>query len=161
MSRVRRPGAAGFDASVPETVPLPPDAWRHYRHFSWVVHEQRIILLVLAFFLAAGLWIWCLALNLRHRPPEIVPAGPSLKEAAAAFYGAPEISYDSLALFLQGSLPLLYATDEAGHPLLPLAQGLVAPDIYRKAEERLDASSAQVRKNRMTQSLTLAEIDDV
>jgi hypothetical protein len=136
-------------------------AWRHYRHFSWVVHEQRIVLLVLGFFLAGSLWIWRLAACLEARPPLFVRAGPSLRETAGAFYGKPEASYDALALFLQGSVPLLFATSDAGHPLLPLAQGLVAPDIYRRAQERLDGSALQVLKNRMTQSLTLTEVDDL
>ena len=159
-SRPRRPAGAEV-RQIPAHAGLPAEAWRHYRHFSWVVYEQRIVLLVLGFFLAGSLWVWRLATHLEARPPLFVRAGPSLREAAAAFYGRPEASYDALALFLQGSVPLLFSTSEAGHPLLPLAEGLVAPEIYRRAQERLDGTAPQVRKNRMTQSLTLTEIDDV
>ena len=86
---------------------------------------------------------------------------PSLKEAAARFYGFPEVSYDQLAFFLHGCLPLLYAADDSGHPLLPLVQGLVAPEVYREAERRLDGSGPAMLAHRMTQSLTLSGVSDV
>jgi len=56
---------------------------------------------------------------------------------------------------------LLYGADEAGHRLLPLAQGLVAPEIYTEAEHRLAQSGQTVSANRVTQSLTLTGVGDV
>ena len=140
---------------------MPPEAWTHYRRFSWVVHEQRLLVLVLGVFLAACIGIWALALNLGRKPAVVVRAGPSLKEAAVAFYGAPDVSYDAVAFFLHGCLPLLYSIDDSGHPLLALAQGLVAPEVYGEAERRLNASGPDVQANRMTQSLALTGITDV
>ena len=161
--RLRRPSgdSAIPDFRVPPSAPIPPEAWRHYRHFSWVVHEQRLVVLVLGFLFGGCALVWTAAWQLRTKPPLVLRAGPSLKAAAAAFYGFPEISYDQLAFFLHGCLPLLHSTDDAGHPLLPLAQGVVAPDVYREAEARLDASAPDVLANRMTQSLTLTGVSDV
>ncbi len=146
---------------VSNAIPLPPVAWRHYRHFAWVIHEQRLLVLVLGFLLAACALVWSLAWHLQRKPAVVVRAAPSLKEAAAAYYGIPEISYDQMAFFLHGCLPLLYAADDGGHRLLPLAQGLVAPEIYTAAERRLDQSAPAVLANRITQSLTITGVSDV
>ena len=81
--------------------------------------------------------------------------------AAAAFYGVTDISYDQLVFFLHGCLPLLYTVDDGGHPLLPLAEGLIAPAIYEEAEKRLNTDAKEVEANHMTQSLTLTGISDV
>ena len=97
----------------------------------------------------------------RPQAPGRRRAGPSLKEAAAAFYGVPDISYDAVAFFLNGCLPLLYSIDDSGHPLLALAQGLVAPEVYGEAERRLGASGHDVQANRMTQGLALTGVTDV
>jgi hypothetical protein len=145
----------------PDEISLPPVAWRHYRHFSWVMHEQRLLGLVFGFLLAACGLVWSLAWHLQRKPAVVIRAAPSLKEAAAAFYGVPEISYDQMAFFLHGCLPLLYATDDGGHRLLPLAQGLVAPEIYTAAEHRLNQSGPAVLANRITQSLTITGVSDV
>lgn len=149
-------------AAVPAKAGLPPQLWRHYRHFAWVIHEQRLFVLVLGFLMGGVALVWSTAWHLSRKPPVVVRAGPSLREEAAAFYGAPEISYDQLAFFLQGCLPLLYAADDAvGHPLLALAQGLVAPEIYRAAERRLNESGADIHSHRMTQNLTITEVGQV
>ena len=147
--------------SFPEEIALPPAVWRHYRHFSWVIHEQRLLVLVFGFLLGASGLIWSLAWHLQLKPAVVVRAAPSLKEAAAAFYGVPEISYDQMAFFLHGCLPLLYATDDSGRRLLPLAQGLVAPEIYTAAERRLNQAGPTVQANRITQSLTITSVSDV
>ena len=147
--------------TVPAEITLPPAAWRHYRHFAWVIHEQRLLVLVLGLLLAACGLVWSLAWRLQHKPAVVVRAAPSLKEAAADFYGIPEISYDQMAFFLHGCLPLLYATDDGGHRLLPLAQGLVAPEIYTAAERRLNQAGPAVLANRITQSLTITGVSDV
>jgi hypothetical protein len=147
--------------SPPADLTLPPAAWRHYRHFSWVIHEQRLMVLVLGFLLAACGLVWSLVWQLRHKPAVVVRAAPSLKEAAAAYSGVPEISYDQLAFFLHGCLPLLYATDEGGHRFLPLAQGLVAPEVYTAAERRLNQAGPAVLANRITQTLTITGVSDV
>jgi hypothetical protein len=154
-----RPDAA--NAGIPDGVPMPASVWRHYRHFSWVLCEQRLLLLVLGALLAAGAMVWCMALHLRDRQPVVVRSGPSLKEAASAYYGAPGISYNQLAFFLNACLPLLYAIDGTGHPLLPLAQGFVAPEIYDAAQARLDRSRKEVLANSMTQALSISAITDV
>lgn len=146
---------------MPREVALPPAAWRHYRHYSWVIYEQRLMLLILGFLLIVCALVWSLAWHLQHKPAIVVRAAPSLKEAAAAFYGVPEISYDQVAFFLHGCLPLLYAADDGGHAMLPLAQGLVAPDIYSEAEHRLNESGADVAANGMTQSLSITGMTDV
>ena len=156
-----RPAAPGVAERIPAAAPQPPELWRHYRQFAWVVFEQRLILLIFAVLLAAAALVGSLAWHLQTKPPLVVRAAPSLKEEAAAFYGAPELSYDQLAFFLHGCLPLLYAADDSGHPLLPLAEGLVAPEIYRAAERRLSASGAEVAANRMTQNLSLTAITQV
>lgn len=140
---------------------LPTEVRSHYRHFAWVVHEQRLLMLVLAFLAAACGMVWILAWRLARKAPAVVRAPASLKEAAAAFYGVPEVAYDQMAFFLHGCLPLLYAADENGHLLLPLAQGLVAPEIYTRAERRLDAARRAVAANRVTQALTLTGVSDV
>ena len=157
--RLRRKTAAG--PGVPRGTDMPGEVWTHYRHFSWVIHEQRLILLVLGVLLANCIAVWVLAFDLGRKHPAVVRSGPSLKEAAAAFYGVPDISYDAVAFFLNGCLPLLYAIDDSGHPLLPLAQGLVAPEVYGDAERRLGASGPDVQANRMTQGLALTGIADV
>lgn len=157
--RVRR--TAADDPGVPRGTDMPREVWTHYRHFSWVIHEQRLILLILGVFLANGIAVWVLAFDLGRKHPAVVRSGPSLKEAAAAFYGFPDISYDAVAFFLNGCLPLLYAIDDSGHPLLPLAQGLVAPEVYGDAERRLGASGPDVQANRMTQGLALTGVTDV
>ena len=105
--------------------------------------------------------VWILAIHLERKPPVVVRSAGSLKEAAAAFYGTPEISYDQMAFFLHGCLPLLYSIDDGGHPLLPLAQGLVAPDIYRQAERRLRGAEGDVEANRVTQTLTITGLSGV
>jgi hypothetical protein len=161
IARRRRPAAAQAADGVPKQVPLPLATWRHYRHFSWVIYEQRLMLLILGFLLIACGLIWSMALRLQGKPPVVVRAAPSLKEAAAAYYGVPEVSYDQVAFFLQGCLPLLYATDDGGHAMLPLAQGLVAPEIYSEAERRLNQSGADVEANGMTQSLSITGMTDV
>jgi hypothetical protein len=160
-SRRRAAGELVGDSGLPDRVDMPRDVWTHYRHFSWVIHEQRLVLLALGVFLAGCIGVWALAFNLDRKPPVVVRAGPSLKEAAAAFYGVPEVSYDALAFFLHGCLPLLYSIDDSGHPLLPLAQGLVAPDVYSEAERRLNASAPEVQANRMTQELAITGVADV
>jgi hypothetical protein len=157
--RLRRKTAG--DRGIPRVAEMPREVWTHYRHFSWVIHEQRLILLILGVLLADCIAVWTLAFNLGRKPPAVVRAGPSLKEAAAAFYGVPDISYDAVAFFLNGCLPLLYAIDDSGHPLLPLAQGLVAPEVYGDAERRLGASGRDVQANRMTQELALTGVTDV
>jgi len=146
---------------VPASVPLPAAAWRHYRHFSWVIYEQRLLLLVLGFLLVACGLVWTLSARLERKPPIVVRAAPSLKEAAAAYYGAPEVSYDQAAFFLQGCLPLLYGADADGHPMLALAQGLVAPEIYGEAERRLDAARRDLEANAMTQTLSITGLADL
>ena len=161
QARRRRAEPASAAEQVPRDAALPPEAWRHYRHFSWVIYEQRLVVLVLAFLLAACALVWSVAWHLQRKPPVMVRAAPSLKEAAAAYYGAPEISYDQMAFFLHGCLPLLYAADDQGHMLLPLAQGLVAPEIYREAERRLSQSGKDVAANKMTQSLSITGVTDV
>jgi len=157
----RRPPAPPAGARPPEAAPLPSEVWRHYRAFAWVIYEQRLLLLVLGFLLGGCLLVWSLAWHLRQKPPVVVRARPSLKEAATAFYGRPEITYDQMAFFLQGCLPLLVAADGSSHPLLPLVQGLVAPEIYRAAEQELNRSGRAMTANRMTEALTLTGVEDV
>ena len=119
------------------------------------------MMLILGFAAAACALVWSVALNLQRKPAVVVRAAPSLKESAAAYYGAPEVSYDQVAFFLHGCIPLLYATDDDGHAMLPLAQGLVSPEIYGEAEHRLNESGADVAANRMTQTLTITGLTDV
>ncbi len=149
-----------MDPGSPE-VALPPVVWNHYRHFSWVIYEQRLLVLMLGFLLAACGLVWGLALSLQRKPAVVVRARPSLKEAAAEHSGGPEISYDQMAFFLHGCLPLLYGLDEGGHHFLPLAQGLVAPEIYTAAEDRLNRAGPAAMANRITQSLTITGVSDL
>jgi hypothetical protein len=140
---------------------LPAAVGRHYRAFAWVVHEQRLFALVLGVLGAVCGLVWTAAWQLRTKPAVVVRAGPTLKEAAAAYYGVPEISYDQLVFFLHGCLPLLYEADEDEHPWLPLAEGLVAPDIYDAAERRLTAADLARKSHHMTQALALAGVSRV
>jgi hypothetical protein len=160
-SRPDRARAGAAKPAIPEDIPLPAEAWKHYRHFSWVLHEQRLLVLVLGSLLAAVAMVWCMAWRLREKQPVVVRAAPSLRQAAASFYGAPVVSYSQLAFFLSACLPLLYAVDGKGHPLLPLAQGAVAPDIYAAAESRLDRSMKDVLAHAMTQALAISSITGV
>ena len=75
--------------------------------------------------------------------------------------GVRKSPYDQMAFFLQGCLPLLLAADASGHPLLPLVQGLVAPEIYRAAEKQLGKSGPAMLEHRMTQSLSITGVGDV
>jgi len=147
--------------SIPAEISLPPEVRRHYWHFAWVIHEQRLMVAMLGVLLAVCGLVWSLSWHLAHKPAVVVRAPPSLKEAAAAFYGAPEISYDQMVFFLHGCLPLLYATDDGERRLLPLAQGMVAPAIYAAAEHRLAEAEPAVLANRITQSLTITGVSDV
>lgn len=149
------------EVAIPASVEPPSEVRRHYRQFAWVACEQRLLAVSLGFLLAACGLVWSFALHLRRKPPVVVRAGPSIKEAAAAFTGVPEMSYDQMAFFLQGCLPLLFAADAQGHRWLPLAQGLVAPDIYAAAELRLAADAAAVHAHGLTQRLTVTDVTDV
>jgi hypothetical protein len=159
--RERRQQSPRKAVAPPSAAEMPARVWRHYRHFAWVASEQRLIVLLLGFLAASDGIVWSQALALRRKPPVVVRAAPSLKEEEEAFFRVPEISYDQLSFFLNGCLPLLYAEGSEGHPLLPLAEGLVAPEIYSEAEHRLDGAARAVRSNRMTQSLTLTGLDNV
>ena len=117
--RERRRRVEPANGRTPSEAPLPPEALRHYRHFAWVVHEQRIAVMILGSLLAGSLFVWSLAWRLRDKPPVVVRAGPSLKEAAEAYYGSSEFSYDQMAFFLHGCLPLLHATGTPGTPCCP------------------------------------------
>jgi hypothetical protein len=157
--RARRPAVRAAPPAVPDRAPLPPFAERHYRAFAWTVGEQRLFALLLAALGAACGLVWLAAEDLRTKPPVVVRAGPTLREAADAFYGVPEISYDQVVFFLHGCLPLLYEADEDAHPWLPLAEGLVAPEIYDAAERRLSSADVVRRRHHLAQSLTLAAVD--
>lgn len=160
-NRLRRAAPKPAADRVPARVELPSAVWQHYRSFAWVAFEQRLVLLVLAALLVCCALVWTLALHLEKKTPVVVRAAKTLKEASVAYYGSPQVSYDQLAFFLHGCLPLLYTATDSGHPLLPLAQGLVDPEIYRAAEQRLNAAAADMKANQMTQSLTLTGLADV
>jgi len=146
---------------VPDRVSMPRAMLRHRRAFSWVACEQRLFLLVLGSLVAASVMVWALALRLRHKEPLFVRATESLREAAAAYYNGADFAYDQLALFLAACLPLLHAVDEDGHPLLPLVQGLVSPEIYGESERRLLAAGKDISAHEMTQALTIEGITDI
>jgi hypothetical protein len=131
------------------------------RSWSWVIHEQRLVGLLIAVLAAATGWVWLAVGAVSHKPAVVVRAGPALKAAAAQFYGGGEVSYDQLAFFLHGCVPLLYASQQGQSPLLPLAEGLVAPEICREAERRLAGHAAAMAKAGLTQSLTLTGITNV
>jgi hypothetical protein len=129
--------------------------------FSWVVYEQRLLILAVGALFAASSIVWAMALQLRHKDPVVIRAPPSLKEAAVAFYGAPEVDFDQVALFLSSCLPLLYDIDDSGHSLLPLAEGLVAPDVFGEAGRRLGLVRGNVLAHAMTQTLVLTDLTDL
>jgi hypothetical protein len=146
---------------VPDRAALPALAEDRLRSMAWVVHEQRLAGLLLAALIAATVMVWLAAVDLAHKPALVVRAGPGLKEAAQAFNRRPELAYDQLAFFLHGCVPLLYASQSGRSPLLPLAEGLVAPEICRDAERRLAAHQAAMAAQGMSQALTLTEIVNV
>jgi hypothetical protein len=158
---MRRGSATPPSDLVPSGVGLPAEILRHHRDFSWVVFEQRLLMLVLGALFAGCAMVWALALSLQLRDPVVVRAPLSLKERAAAFYGDPDVSFDQMAVFLVGCVPLLFAIDDGGHSLLPLAQGLVAPEIYDEAERRLNAARPDVLAHAMTEGLTITGFSDV
>jgi hypothetical protein len=160
-ARRKRPEAAAPAERVPKAIEPPPEILQHYRAFAWVIYEQRLAMLCLTGVAALCGLVWIVAIHVKDKPPVVIRSAGSLKEAAAAFYGAPEISYDQLAFFLHGCLPLLYSIDDGGHPLLPLAQGLVTPEIYRRADGRLRGAQGDVAANRVTQALTITGLSDV
>jgi hypothetical protein len=159
-ARAERPRAAEGTA-IPERIELPPRVWRHYRHFAWVSCEQRLFLLMLAALASACGLVWMAAWGLRSKPAAVIRAGPSLKQAAAAFYGAPEISYDQLSFFLHGCLPLLYEAGHSEHPLLALAEGLVAPEIAAEAQRRLAQMAPAIAAHGISQALVVTGVTDV
>ena len=159
--RGRASRARPATAEVPAEVAWPEAAAEPRRSFAWVIHEQRLVGLLLAVLAAATGFVWLAAGSVARKPAVVVRAGPSLKAAAAHFSGTAEVSYDQLAFFLHGCVPLLYASQAGQSPLLPLAEGLVAPEICREAEKRLASHSAAMAKQGMTQALTLTEISDV
>ena len=163
LQRWRRRRAPGVATArpVPEAVAWPEPAAEPMRSFAWVIHEQRLMGLLLIVLAAATGFIWLAAGSLARKPAVVVRAGPTLKAAAARFYGTADISYDQLAFFLHGCIPLLYASQAGQSPLLPLAEGLVAPEICREAEKRLTAHAGAMAKEGMTQSLTMTGIDNV
>lgn len=138
---------------------LPAAADRRLRGLARAGREQRLIALLIAALAAAAALVWTAAARLRDKPPLVVRAPASLRERAAEFGGAPEVSYDQIAFFLSGCLPLLYASRAGEHPLLPLLQGLVAPPVYAEAERRLRASASAARERDATQSLNLTGVD--
>lgn len=157
----RRQAPEGAASSVPERIATPESLRSHQRAFAWVACEQRMFLLTLGSLAAAAAMVWTLALRLQHRQPLFVRASESLKDAAAGYYNGSEVTYDQLALFLNACLPLLYAVDDGGHPMLALAQGLVAPRIYDESERRLAAAGKDVSAHAMTQALTVVGMTDV
>jgi hypothetical protein len=142
-------------------LPLPPAAERHYRAFAFVVHEQRLMALLLAGVAAATGLIWLTAASLKDKPAVVVRAPRSLREAAEQFASGTDISYDQLAFFLNGCVPLLYFVSDGRHPWLSLAEGLVSPDLCRDAEHRLDAHSHDVAAQGLSQALEMSDIDGV
>jgi hypothetical protein len=157
----REPRTSPPGAAIPVTAPLPAVAADRLQSLAWVVHEQRLGAVLIAALAAACGIVWLAAIPLGAKPALVVRAGPSLKEAAAGFYRVPELSYDQLAFFLHGCVPLLYASQAGQSPLLPLAEGLAAPEICREAERRLAAHSAAMAAQGMTQALTLTAIANV
>lgn len=141
--------------------PLPPAAERHYRAFAFVVHEQRLMALLLGAMAAATGLIWLTAVSLKEKPAVMVRAPLSLREAAGRFASGADLSYDQLAFFLNGCVPLLYAVSDGQHPWLSLAEGLVSPDLCREAEHRFAAHSRDVAAQSLSQALELSDIDSV
>jgi hypothetical protein len=157
--RSRPPPYSPAAPPVPDRVPLPALAERRYRQYAWTRCEQRLFAVMLAALCAAGGLVWIAAWRLQAKPAVVVRAGPTLKEAAEAFYGIPEISYDEVVFFLHGCLPLLYEAEEDRHPWLPLAEGLVAPDIYDAAERRLASGDAARTTHRVSQALSISAVE--
>jgi hypothetical protein len=154
------PPAAAADC-VPPLVPLSGAARTHYQRFAFVVCEQRLLVMLLAAAAAAAGIVWSLALRMHAKPPLVIRGAPSLKEAAAAFYGAPEVSYDQVAFFLHGCLPLLFAAGREGHPFLALDEGLVAPEICEAAARRLGASRQGMEGGGVAQHLEITSVGDL
>lgn len=148
-------------AHVPDRITLPRAVAHHYRALAWVEHEQRLVVCLLAALFAGCGLIWLQAARLAHKPALLVRAGPSLAEAAARFRRSEDVPYDQLAFFLNGCVPLLYADREGGHPLLPLAEGVVAPEICREAEQRLSAHAPERAARAISQFLALETVTDV
>lgn len=142
-------------------LPLPPVAERHYRAFAWVVHEQRLMALLLGTLAAATGMVWLTGAGLQNKPPVIVHAPPSLRDAADRGGAGIGLGYDSLAFFLNGCVPLLYQAESGRHPWLSLAEGLVAPEICREAERRLQSHAAEMAAKGVSQSLVISAIDQV
>ena len=159
--RLRPPRLRAVLSDVPSEVAWPAAAAEARRSFAWVIHEQRLVGLLLVVLGAATGFVWLAAGSVARKPAVVVRAGPSLKAAAASFYGTAEVSYDQLAFFLHGCVPLLYACQVGRSPLLPLAEGLVAPEICREAEKRMAVHAAAMAAQGLTQALTLTDITNV
>lgn len=151
-----------FVSDLPSVAPpLPPAAESHYRAFAWVVHEQRLMALLLGAVAAAAGCVWLTVAALRERPAVLVRAPLSLREAAAQAADGTDIAYDQLAFFLQASVPLLYQSEMGRHPWLSLAEGLVSPELCQEAERRLQAHAADMSTKGLSQTLVLTDITDV
>src|ERR1017187_3496227 len=71
--RKRSPPPSTAEA-VPVAITPPENVLRHYRNFAWVIHEQRVVMLVLVFLAATTGWVWVVAIRLEHKPPVVIRA---------------------------------------------------------------------------------------
>ena len=140
---------------------LPSLITKRYFKFAWLLHEQRIIALMLFFLGFATIVVWVLVFKLDIKPTLVIRASASLKQEAIAFTGTPAVSYDQLAFFITAVLPRLYTVDETGYPFLLLLQGLVDPALLTITESGFVASATDIKSNHMTQTLTITAVSDV
>lgn len=153
-----KPSAKG---SSYQEIKMPRDAEKRYLNFSWLIHEQRIIAMMLGVLGFAAASVWGLTFTLTVKPTLVVRAAASLKQEAAKFTGTPSVSYDQLSFFITAVLPRFYCVDENGYPFLLLLQGLVDPNLITRVESGFITSAADLKANHMTQSLTITAISDV
>lgn len=140
---------------------MPAVVTGHFRHYAWTVYLQRLLMANLAILIVATVVVWVMAYRLNTKQPLLVRAPQSLKQKAEDYYKLDDVTYDSVALFLTTTLPLLQAVDDGGYPMLGLTRGMVSGKIYEAARQGLERDLPKIRKNMIHQHLQVTRVMNV
>jgi len=150
------PASAPARTSRP-TITAIPELRRH-AYVGWLLNILTLSLMVNVFvvlvLLVAG---WQAGV----RPQMQLTAPNSLRKEADITFGKEDVNLDDMLLFINTVLPLMHRLDDRGDPDLPLLRGLVAPDIFAKAESDASRQAVQAKKHFIIQNLVVTRIEDV